>query len=143
MSEVLVSPDAVKLMQAWLVAELPDVPDHDPETPIYRAVPNPRPASFLTVQQTGGPGIDERLHVIDGVQLTIDAWAGRIEQAAALAQNARGVALAARGVVLGDTQVYRVQDGGAPVPLPDESDQPRVTFTITLTLRRRRPPIGS
>ena len=143
MSEVLVSPDAVKLMIGWLRSELPDIPDHDHTIAVYRAIPNPRPASFITVQQTGGPGVDERLHVIDGVQLTIEAWAGRIEQATALAQNARGVALAARGVVLGDTQVYRVQDGGAPVPLPDESDQPRVTFTVTLTLRRRRPPVGS
>ena len=133
------SPDATALMIAWLRQELPTIPDQS-EVGVYRAIPDPRPGAFVTVRLVGGAGVDEQVHVLDRVSLAIEAWANRVEQAHDLAQNARAVALAARGVVLGSTQVYRVTEFAAPVELPDPlSDQPRVTFTVELTLRRRRP----
>lgn len=139
MAELLVAPDAAALMIAWLSAELPNVPN-ETVVPISRAVPDPRPARFVTVRLLGGAGRDGALPVVDRPQLAIEAWAGTVAQAHDLAQNARAVVHAARGVVHAGIQVYRVDELGAPVELPDPlSAQPRVTFSVQLTVRIRRP----
>lgn len=139
MGEVLTSPDAVALMIAWLKQQLPDVPQQS-AVGVYRAVPDPRPSTpFCTVRLTGGAGRDDHLP-LDRVSVSIEAWAPTVAQAHDLAQNARGVAFSAKGALLGGVQVYQVNDQGAPVELPDPlSNQPRVTFTVQLLLRVRRP----
>lgn len=139
MAEVLVSPDVVALVIAWLKTELPLIPDQSAVS-VTRAVPSPRPPQFLTVELIGGVGRQPGVPVVDRVAVTVEAWAQRVDQAHDLAQNARAVVHAARGVVLAGVQVYRVTEQGAPVELPDPlSDQPRVTFSVEMHVRIRRP----
>lgn len=139
MAETLVAPDAVALSIAWLSQELPQVPDQSP-VPVTRLVPDPRPPSFVTVRLLGGEGRDGSNVPLDRPQVAVEAWAPTAAQAHDLAQNARAVMHAARGVVHSGTQVYRVEELGGPVDLPDPlSNQPRVTFSLLLTVRIRRP----
>ena len=139
MAELLVAPDVVDLMIAWLTAELPNVPDQT-AVPIRRAVPNPRPVAFVTVRLIGGAGRDPSLPVTDRAQVAVEAWAGNVAAAHDLAQNARAVVHTAQGATLGGIQIYRVVEAGGPVELPDPtSAQPRVTFTVELLVRIRRP----
>jgi hypothetical protein len=138
-AELLVAPDVVDLMIAWLKAELPNVPDQS-TVPIHRAVPSPRPATFITVRLLGGAGRDSALPVVDRATVAIEAWAAQVVAAHDLAQNARAVAHQAQGAVLAGIQVYRVVEAGGPVELPDPlSSQARVTFSVELTVRIRRP----
>ena len=136
--EVLVAPDAVASMIAWLKDQLPGIPGQA-EVGVFRAVPSPRPAAFVRVRLGGGPGRTST--VVDGAQLNIEAWADSAASAHDLAVNARAVALAAQGAVLGGVQVYRVEDGGYPVDLPDDlpSQQQRFTFTVVAHMRASRP----
>lgn len=139
MAELLVAPDTVALLIAWLNAELPNVPDQN-AVPVRRAVPNPRPPTFVTVRLLGGTGRDPAVPVVDRALLAVEAWAPNVAAAHDLAQNARAVVHAAQGVVHGGIQVYRVVEAGAPVELPDPiSAVPRVTFSVELTVRIRRP----
>lgn len=142
MAEILVAPDGVSLMIAWLTAELPSIPDQAP-VGVYRDVPKSRPTAFVTVRQSGGPGREGNVP-LDRQLLTIDAYASAAPAARDLAQAARAVAWAARGVVHAGVQCYRVEDGGAPVDLPDPlaPDLERSRFLIQLTLRIRRRPQG-
>lgn len=138
MAELLVSPDVVDLVVALLRSELPNIADQA-AVPVGRSVPNPRPAAFITVRQLGGPGRDSAVPVVDRVSLTVEAWAAGAFQAHDLAQNARAVVHAAQGTALGSVQVYRVNEAGAPVDLPDPlSTQTRFTFSAELTVRIRR-----
>lgn len=139
MAELLVAPDVVDLVCVWLRAELPNVPDQA-AVPVHRAVPSPRPVSFITVRLLGGTGRDSALPVVDRASVAVEAWAGNVAAAHDLAQNARAVVHAAQGVVHGGIQVYQVVEAGGPVDLPDPlSTQSRVTFTVELTVRIRRP----
>jgi hypothetical protein len=138
MAETLVSPDVTSLLIAWLTAELPDLPDQA-AVGVYRAVPNPRPSSFVTVQLLGGAGRTVENPPIDRAQVEVNAWASTAAAAHDLAQNARALIHAAQGAVLGSTQVYTVEDFGPPVDEPDPlSDQARFTFRVELTVRTRR-----
>lgn len=139
MAELLVAPDTVALLIAWLSAELPNVPDQS-AVPVRRAVPNPRPATFVTVRLLGGAGRDPAIPVTDRVTVAVESWALNVAAAHDLAQNARAVVHAAQGVVHGDVQVYRVVEAGGPAELPDPiSAVPRVTFTVEVAVRIRRP----
>lgn len=145
MGEILVAPDAAGLMIAWLTSELPTIPDQT-AVGVYRDPPSPRESAFVVVHQDGGPGRDGSNVPLDRALLTIDAYARTARAASDLAQNARAVAHAARGVVHSGVQVYRVEDGGAPVDLPDpltSNDSPdfraRFRFIVQLTVRIRRP----
>lgn len=139
MAELLVAPDTVALLIAWLNAELPNVPDQS-AVPVRRAVPSPRPPGFVTVRLLGGTGRDPALPVTDRVLIAVEAWAPNVAAAHDLAQNARAVVHAAQGVVHGGVQVYQVLEAGGPVELPDPvSAQPRVTFTVEVAVRIRRP----
>ena len=145
MAEILVAPDAAALMIAWLASELPTIPDQT-AVGVYRDVPDPRPDAFVVVHQDGGIGRDGSNVPLDRPQLTIDAYATTAAKASDLAQNARAVAHAARGVVHSGVQVYRVEDGGAPVDLPDPvapkgtpGYRARFRFIVQLTVRIRRP----
>jgi hypothetical protein len=138
MGELLVAPDVVDLVCVWLRAELPDVPNQV-VVPVHRAIPSPRPVAFVTVRLLGGGGRDSVLP-LDRVTVAVEAWAGNVAAAHDLAQNARAVVHAAQGVVHAGVQVYRVEEGGGPVELPDPlSNQSRVTFTVELLVRIRRP----
>ena len=139
MAELLVAPDVVALVCVWLRTQLPTIPDQT-AVPVHRAVPSPRPASFVTVRLLGGAGRDPALPVTDRASVAVEAWAGNVAAAHDLAQNARACLHAAQGAVHGGIQVYRVVEAGGPVDLPDPlSTQSRVTFTAELLVRIRRP----
>lgn len=140
MAETLTTPDVVDLVRSLLEARLPSMPAAW-AVGVHRAVPAPRPPRFVTVRLTGGAGRTAANPVTDQAQVTVEAWGDKPEGAHDLAQDARAAVHAAQGTVLGDIQVYRVQDGGPPVDLPDPlSDQHRCTFTVSLTVRTRRSP---
>jgi hypothetical protein len=137
MAELLVAPDVVDLICAWLRAELPNVPEQT-AVPVHRAVPNPRPLTFVTVRLLGGAGRNAALPVTDRALVAVESWAGNAAAAHDLAQNARAVVHTAQGAVLGGVQVYRVVEAGGPAELPDPvSAQSRVTFTVEVLVRIR------
>lgn len=95
-------------------------------------IPNPRPASFVRVRRAGGAieGI-----VLDSALLTVDAYADTEEAASDLAGYCRAILASVRGVH-GAHLVVRTEEAGGPVQMPDpETDQPRYTFTASVTLR--------
>lgn len=101
--------------------------------PVLGAVENPRPASFVTVQRTGGPRGDL---ITDAAQLTVECWAGTIEAAHDLAQQARALLHDLPGRTVAGVTVYRVDEFGGPAFLPDpDSATPRFTFTATVAAR--------
>lgn len=122
----VIFPDAA----AAVIAHLDDVLD----VPVSRTVPNPRPASFVTVLRTGGAAADAA--VVDGAQLTFEAWASDHPSAHDLAQLVRAHVRAMAGQVIDGTAVYRVEEFSGPQDLPDpESTQPRWTFTALVHVR--------
>lgn len=138
MAEILIAPDVVALAIGWLRTELPTIPDQN-AVPVHRAVPDPRPPTFITCRLAPGSGIDPALPVVDVVQLNFEAWAPTVAAAQDLAQNARAVMLAAKGVVVSGIQVYRAEDFAGPAELPDPlSNLPRFVFSIQLSIRIRR-----
>ena len=138
MAEILVSPDATALAIGWLTATLPTIPEQA-AVPVHRAVPNPRPPTFVTVRLGGGTGTSPTLPVVDVVQLNFEAWAPTVAAAHDLAANARAAMLSAKGAVVAGSQVYGAEDFGPPVELPDPlSNLPRFVFSIQLSVRIRR-----
>lgn len=99
---------------------------------VHGKVPDPRPAEFVTVQNTGGA---RRNLVTDGAQLTVEAWAETDTDAHDLAQLARAYLNALVGESLDGVAIYRVDEVSRPVPLPDPSEQPRYSFTSVVALR--------
>lgn len=100
-----------------------------------RVVRNPRPATFVTVQRTGGPRLTP---VSEAAQITVDAWANNTEAAHDLSQLVRAFIHQMRGEVVDGVQVYDVDEFGGPADLPDPtSEQARYTFTLSITLRYR------
>lgn len=103
--------------------------------PVSSRVPNPRPAEFVTVLRTGG-GVIADQPVVGTTQITVEAWAATNPAAAVLAELARAHLHNMAGTVVAGVAVYRVDDVGGPVDLPDPlSDQPRVTFTVLVSVR--------
>lgn len=93
-------------------------------------VPNPRPAELVLVTRTGGPEVMPG--VMDGAQITVDAWAADLEDAMDIAQLARKCI----HQMPGTAPVHRVVEIGGPQWLPDPtSDSPRVVFTVQIQMR--------
>jgi hypothetical protein len=96
-------------------------------------VPNPRVLPFVLVRRTGGVAVSE---VIDNALVTVEAWAVKRTDAAALAQATRTQIHALQGVTVDGTLVGRVRDVGGPGRLPDpDTDDERYTFLISVALR--------
>lgn len=100
----------------------------------YPAVPANRPARFVTVERTGGP---RRNLVVDGAQITIDAWGRDRAEAHDLAQAARAIVNALEGTTTVDElTVYGVDEFSGPAFLPDpDTDQPRFRWTTSVNTR--------
>ena len=125
MTDLIVFPDAVALVASHLADVL--------AVPVVHDVPNPRPASFVTVRRGGGV---RHTVVTDKPQLLFECWADRAEDAIDLAQLARAYVNALPGQVLAGVPVYRVEELGGPSELPDPlSQQPRVVFTSLVHVR--------
>lgn len=101
--------------------------------PVSLRVPNPRPASFVTVQRVGGP----RLNLVaDNATLAIEGWAASPTAAKTVLGVARAHVLAMGNQAVGDVPVYRVNEIGGPAYLPDpDSDQSRYTLTVEVAMR--------
>lgn len=137
--ERLAGPDAAEVVIATLNANLSPLEGMTVPPRAHRTVPDPRPAAFVVVGLLGGSGRSEGNPVTDRQALTVECWADRVADAADLARDARGIVHASRGVVLGGAQIYRVEEFGAPVDLPDSlSSQHRAVFQVQLTVRLRR-----
>ncbi|HNG25428.1 MAG TPA: hypothetical protein PLC03_15790 [Microthrixaceae bacterium] len=130
---VTVAPDVVALTLNALAAGMADPPA------MGAAIPNPRPDSFIRVRLTG-PGKGRTDPCVDTAGVTVEAYASRTDDAHDIAQEARGVILAMRGATVDGSPIYRVEDGGHPVELPDPlTDQPRFTFTAAIGVRTTTP----
>jgi len=109
--------------------------------PVRTVIPAPRPTSFVRLLRTGGVA---RTTVTDAPILTVEAWAQRPSQAAALAATTRAQLHALAGTVAGGVTIGRVTDVSGPQNLPDPvSDQARYTFAVEIYLRGTRFTPGS
>jgi hypothetical protein len=96
-------------------------------------VPNPRPARFVRVFDTGGARANLVTHA---AQLTVEAWAASDGDAKALAFACWAIVTGLEGTVTGGVTVYGVNDFSGPAFLPDpESDQSRYTWTTSVNVR--------
>jgi hypothetical protein len=118
-------PDAERIVIDYLAARV--------GVPVSLTVPNPRPASFVTVQRVGGP----RLNLVaDDATLAVEAWAASPTAAKAVLGVARAHVLAMGRQVVDGVPVYRVTEVGGPAYLPDpDSAQARYTLTVQVALR--------
>lgn len=127
--ETVVHPDTVQTVIDYLDAALPA------DVVVRKDVPNPRPARLVTVKRTGGP---QATRVSDLPQLTIDCR--DVEDGAAwdLAAQVRAlVGAMATGANRSGVIVYRVNEFGGPVDLPDPDDtRPRYRWTVQVHARR-------
>lgn len=126
MSESVIFPDAVSVAKAVL--------DAVTGMPAVRSkVPNPRPASFVTVRRIGGPKLNL---VADEPLLIVESWADTESDAAELAQKVRAAINASRGTYVDGVSIYKVEEASGPGVLPDPlSQQARYTQTFTMALR--------
>lgn len=130
---ITVSPDTVSLVLSALADGMIDPPA------MGNAIPNPRPDAFIRVRLTG-PGKGRTDPCVDTAGVTVECYADRVDSANDIAQEARGVILAMRGATVDGCPIYRVEDGGHPVELPDPlTDQPRFTFTAAIGVRTVTP----
>lgn len=129
-AETIVFPDGVLTAVTILRAGLTTKGD---TASVHREVPAVRPSRWVQVVLTGG---DRHTLVSDAKQVTVSAWAGRFDQAAALAELCRGILGAAAGSVVGGVPVYRVDEIGSPYDNPDPvTGSQRVTFSVRLHVR--------
>lgn len=130
MTPAVIFPDASLVLVGHLRAELAA---RGVTAPIGTRVPNPRPATFVTVERTGGPRRDV---VTDEPQLTVDCWAPTEKAAHDLAQLCRGLTHSMRGRSVAGVAVYRVTEFAGPQLLPDpDSEHPRYTQTLQIAMR--------
>lgn len=101
--------------------------------PVRSKVPNPRPARFVRVFDTGGARANLVTHA---AQMTVEAWSSSDADAKALALAAWAIVGGLEGTVTGGLTFYAVNDFSGPVYLPDpESDQSRYTWTTSVNVR--------
>lgn len=101
--------------------------------PVRHEVPNPRPATFVTVDRGGGT---RHTIVTDAPLVLLEAWAASPEAAMDLIQLARAYLHDLPGRVLDGHPVYRVDEAAGPANLPDPlSSQPRAVFTAVVHVR--------
>lgn len=96
-------------------------------------VPSPRPDRLVTVALSGSGGSNLAQRTAN---ITVQAWASDRADAFPLAQRAQAVIDATPGSFVGPVWVYRVEQGGGPVWLPDPDTRcPRYQFLSALTVR--------
>lgn len=122
--------DAALLLVAHLRSELTS---RGVGVAVGTRVPNPRPASLVRVERTGGP----RLNLVtDGAQISVECWAPTEKAAHDLAQLCRAVVNDARGRAFSGVAVYRVTEFSGPQLEPDaDSEHPRYRQTFQLSTR--------
>lgn len=135
-AEVIVFPDAEALLVDYLTAELAAHGEADVHVAV--TMPNPRPNRCVLVPRLGGA---RRNLVVDAATIGAECWGTSETDAQGLAQLVRGLLAALPGRVLDGTPVYRVEELGGPVNLPDPvSGQARYTLTVAVHVRGRALP---
>lgn len=130
---VVVMPDAVAVTVDYLRSALADA---GRPVPVGARVPSPRPVEFVRVERIGGL---RRGAVSDSPRLDIHCWAATEQDAQDLAQLARAH-VGAMGGLRSGVAVYRVQEVGGPMWLPDEtSGTPRYAFAVEIQMRGSKP----
>lgn len=126
---MIVFPD----IQAVVIGELRDgLADHGVDVHVGSEIPNPRPDVFINVTRTGGTA---QSIVTDAATLTIESWGPSPEVAHDNAQLCRAI-VHALPPGTANVPIYRVDEFAGPAVLPDPlSEQPRVTFTISVWVR--------
>ena len=127
MSDLVLYPDVEALLSTWLRGQLDGVP-------VGNRVPNPRPASFVTVRRHGGI---RHTVVTDAAQVGLECWAASDAEAHDLAQLCRALLLyRLPGQILDGHTVYRVDEMGGPSNLPDPaSSSPRWVMELQVHVR--------
>lgn len=130
MTEVILAPDAEQLVCDWLQ---PELAARGRDVPVGTRVPNPRPAEFVRVVQSGG----DRLNIVQvRPTLLVEGWASTESAARSLTELARGLIRSMPGQQIAGVMVYRVDELGGPSNLPDpDSAQARYTLTLSLLVR--------
>lgn len=102
-------------------------------------VPNPRPDEFVIARRIGG---DRMTPVTEITTVFFECWSSTPADADDLAAAVRRVIFALAppgtwaGSVIDGLSIARIDDVGGPAYQPDElSDQPRATFTVSVTVR--------
>lgn len=128
MSEPIAFPDPLDVVATVLSGDVS----------VVSLVPDPRPASFIRLQQVPGPG--RRSLVTDRAQVIVEAWGATLRDARNLAERNRTLLLAARGTTVGGVVVHDIQEAAGPGAMPDPtSKQHRYTQTFILALRGSAP----
>lgn len=124
--------DAIGMLRTDLPARLATTVD------VVHTIGDPRPDTFVRVMRTGGTITTP---ISETVQLTIEAWALTAEAAHDLCQQCRALVHAwphgeSTYTLAHVGAVYRTDELGGPVELPDaESEQRRFTFTVRVHVR--------
>jgi hypothetical protein len=130
-NEVVVFPDAVAVAITELRARLPHY--GYPAVPVTNRVPDPRPSTFVTVDRGGGVASNI---VTDVATLLFEVWgAPGGDSPYTLAQVCRGIMHALLGRVVAGVTIYKIDEFAGPGALPDQSAQPRVVFTLAVSMR--------
>lgn len=128
---VIVMPDAVAVAADYLRGALKAT---GRPVPVVSRVPSPRPPAFVRVQRVGGT---QQTPVSDRPRLDFHCWAESESSASDLTALARGLVNAMPGV-RGGVTVYRVQEVGGPMWLPDDqTSAPRYAFAVEIHMRGR------
>lgn len=120
-------PDAVRTVRAWLLAQSVGVD-------VVSEIPNPRPASFVEVDRTGGTA--RASGVVDFAFITVDSWAPTKPAAMSLAQRTRRLIHAMGGQTVDGVRVGHIQELAGPAQVPDDDDSlsPRVRQSFQVPL---------
>ena len=125
MAPLVRTPDAEKVVIDYLTAVL--------DAPVHHAIPNPRPDRFVVVRRAGGPMLNL---VADNGMLTIEGYGNGRTDARDIHDEARSYVRAMRGTTVGGVPIYRVNEVGGAVFLPDPaSTQARFTSTVHVAMR--------
>lgn len=122
--ETIIYPDAKAAVVAYLNGAL--------DVEVYSRVPmDERPRAFVRILSAGGEGAVES--VLSDVAFTVESWDNDEDKAHDTAQQIRGALRSA--YLMAGMPVYGYREWGPPVDLPDESGQPRYTFTFSIRFR--------
>lgn len=110
------------------------------DVPVGARVPGGRAVGagpLVTVRRNGGVVRD---YVMADAVVELEAWDDEPEDAQDLMQSALSIARGFAGGAVDGQAVYRVdEDAGATYTPDEESDQPRYTATVSVTVKGRNP----
>lgn len=125
MAEVILFPDPVERAIGFLTGYLPA------DVWVSQDIPADRPDELVTVTDTGGAGVHDR--VLDETRLTLDVWAKDSPRASELARTIYSLLRAWPGIGRG---VYLRPGWSRPSYFPDsETRIPRYVMTVTFSFR--------